>query len=573
MFLENNIWEYKKVDQQSVVELKSQLNIQEELAQMLVNRGVQTFSQAEQFFRPSEKDFLNPFKMLGMYKAVERIKEAIANKENILIYGDYDVDGTCSVAMMKHFLETLSTHVFTYQPHREKEGYGLSMTAVDWLLKEEISLVITLDCGIKDINAAKKLKQKNIDLIICDHHNPAEILPDAFVILNPKQVDCNYNFKELCGCGIGLKLIQGYLNHYKATYDISCAYQLAAIATTADVVPLIGENRLIVYLGLLSINTNPISSVKKIWNTYPSLISFNSADLVFKIAPRINAAGRLAHAKIAVEFLLSSDGEEKSVFSDIESLNKDRKSLDEDITKEALFQLSKTPATRFTNVVYSPNWHKGVIGIVASRIIEDFYKPTIVFSGDGDFITGSARSVKEFDIYEILNQLKHYFTRFGGHKYAAGLTMKREILEDFSKDFEKLVAVNMSKEVRQKKLSIDVDLTLEKLFQNLNKNGVPKLMRIIKQMEPFGPSNPRPVFCFKKLYFKAPPRIVGQKHIKFLFTDFKQAEHIEGIWFNSAEKFQKINKLEKADVVGSVVENYYNNQMNLQLNIKDVKPS
>ena len=334
-----------------------------------------------------------------------------------------------------------------------------------------------------------------------------------------------------------------------------------------------GENRLIVYLGLLSINTNPISSVKKIWNTYPSLISFNSADLVFKIAPRINAAGRLAHAKIAVEFLLSADGDKKSVFSDIESLNNERKSLDEDITNEALFQLSKTPTTRFTNVVYSPNWHKGVIGIVASRIIEKFYKPTIVFSGDGDLITGSARSVKEFDIYEILNQLNHYFTRFGGHKYAAGLTMKREILDDFSKDFEKLVAVNMSKEVRQKKLSIDVDLTLEKLFQNLNKNGVPKLMRIIKQMEPFGPSNPRPVFCFKKLYFKAPPRIVGQKHIKFLFTDFQQAEHIEGIWFNSAEKFQKINKLEIADIVVSVVENYYKNQMNLQLNIKDVKPS
>ncbi|MEC7945494.1 MAG: DHHA1 domain-containing protein, partial [Bacteroidota bacterium] len=337
--------------------------------------------------------------------------------------------------------------------------------------------------------------------------------------------------------------------------------------------PLIGENRLIVYLGLLSINTNPISSVKKIWNTYPSLISFNSADLVFKIAPRINAAGRLAHAKIAVEFLLSADGDEKSVFSDIESLNNERKSLDEDITNEALFQLSKTPATRFTNVVYSPDWHKGVIGIVASRIIEEFYKPTIVFSGDGDLITGSARSVKEFDIYEILNQLNHYFTRFGGHKYAAGLTMKREILEDFSKDFEKLVADNMSKEVRQKKISIDVDLTLEKLFQNLNKNGVPKLMRIIKQMEPFGPSNPRPVFCFKKLYFKTPPRIVGRKHIKFLFTDFQQAKHIGGIWFNSAEKLQKINQLNKADVVGSVVENYYNNQMSLQLNIKDVKPS
>ena len=255
------------------------------------------------------------------------------------------------------------------------------------------------------------------------------------MILNPKQLDCKYSFKELCGCGIGLKLIQGYLNHCKETYDISFAYQLAAIATTADVVPLIGENRIIVHLGLLSINTKPISSVKKIWNIYPNLTSFNSSDLVFKIAPRINAAGRLAHAKIAVEFLLSGEGEEKSVFSELESINKERRSLDEDTTKEALLQLSKFPVTRFTNVVYSPNWHKGVIGIVASRIIENFYKPTIVFSGDGDLITGSARSVKEFDIYNILNQLKHYFTRFGGHKYAAGLTMERQNLDNFSKDF------------------------------------------------------------------------------------------------------------------------------------------
>ena len=573
MFLENNIWEYKKVDHQSVIELKSQLKIPEELIQMLVNRGVHTYSQAEQFFRPSEKDFLNPFNMLGMYKAVDRIKEAVANKENILIYGDYDVDGTCSVAMMKHFLSTFSPDVFTYQPHREKEGYGLSMTAVDWSEKEKISLVITLDCGIKDINAAKKLKQKNIDLIICDHHNPGETLPEAFVILNPKQLDCKYSFKELCGCGIGLKLIQGYLNHCKETYDISFAYQLAAIATTADVVPLIGENRIIVHLGLLSINTKPISSVKKIWTIYPNLTSFNSSDLVFKIAPRINAAGRLAHAKIAVEFLLSGEGEEKSVFSELESINKERRSLDEDTTKEALLQLSKFPGTRFTNVVYSPNWHKGVIGIVASRIIENFYKPTIVFSGDGDLITGSARSVKEFDIYNILNQLKHYYTKFGGHKYAAGLTMERQNFDNFSKDFEKLVADNLSEEVRQKKISVDVDITLEKLFQNLNKHGVPKLMRIIKQMEPFGPSNPRPVFCFKKLHFKTSPRIVGQKHIKFLFTDIQREKDIGGIWFNSAHNLEKINKLEKADVVGSVVENYYNNQMSFQINIKDVKPS
>ena len=493
---------------------------------------------------------------------VERIKEAIANKEKILIYGDYDVDGTCSVAMMKHFLETLSTHVFTYQPHREKEGYGLSMTAVDWLLKEEIGLVITLDCGIKDINAAKKLKQKNIDLIICDHHNPAEILPDAFVILNPKQVDCNYNFKELCGCGIGLKLIQGYLNHYKATYDISCAYQLAAIATTADVVPLIGENRLIVYLGLLSINTNPISSVKKIWSTYPSLVSFNSADLVFKIAPRINAAGRLAHAKIAVEFLLSSDGEEKSVFSDIESLNKDRKSLDEDITKEALFQLSKTPATRFTNVVYSPNWHKGVIGIVASRLIETHYKPTVVFTRSGDVLTASARSVRGFDLYAALLACQDYIMQFGGHKYAAGLTIRPEQYVDFCKRFEEVVSNQILPEQQERTLSIDMEIPIAEI--------TPKFFRIINRMAPFGPGNMRPVLISKGVIDRGYAKRVGSEeaHLKCSFDAGN--ESIDAIGFGLGNKLEIVQS-SRCDIAYVVDENDWNGKTNFQLNLKGIK--
>ncbi len=573
MLLENNIWEYKEVDQQNVIELKDQLQITNEIAQMLLSRGVKSYNQAKQYFRPSEKDFLDPFSMYGMIEAVKRIKKALDNKENILIYGDYDVDGTCSVAMMKHFLSTFSSQVYTYQPHREKEGYGLSLKSVDWSVKQKISLVITLDCGIKDINAAKKLKQENIDLIICDHHNPGENLPVAFAILNPKQDHCSYSFKELCGCGIGLKLIQGYMNLFQSKYNLSNAYQLAAIATTADVVPLIGENRLIVFLGLLYINSSPIYSIKKIWKSYPNLISFTSSDLVFKVAPRINAAGRLAHAKIAVEFLLSDGIEEQSVYNEIESLNSNRRSLDEDTTTEALSQLATFPQKRFTNVVYSPNWHKGVIGIVASRIIEKYYKPTIVFSGDGELITGSARSIKDLDIYVILDELKHYFKRFGGHKYAAGLTLERANLADFSRDFENLVLERMSGELKQKKISIDTDLTISQLYNSLNREGWPKIMRIIKQMEPFGPSNPRPVFCFRNLDIIDSPRIVGQKHIKFLFSDSEKLKKIGGIWFNSSSIMDELQLMKKVDVVGTIIENHYNNLLSFQINIKDIKPS
>ena len=572
MPLENNIWEFSDVDQTIVDDLKQQLNIEEVIAQILVSRKITSFNEAKQFFRPSDKDFLDPLSMDGMPLAIRRLKKAFEQKENILIYGDYDVDGTCSVALLYHFSSHFSEHVYCYQPHREKEGYGISLMAVDWMKEKNIQLVIALDCGIKDFKAAKLMHEIGIDLIICDHHKPGNQLPIAKAILNPKKEQCDYNFKELCGCGIGFKFIQAYKKQFQIQYDENLALQLTAIATTADVVPLIGENRLIVSQGLAQININPIASIKKIFSLYKYTKGVNTSDLVFKVAPRINAAGRLSHAKLAVQFLLSKNDELEMAFNEIENLNSYRRELDEEITNEALSQLSIKPNSRVTNLVHSPKWHKGVIGIVASRIMEHYYKPTIVFSGNGDVLTGSARSVKEFDIYAILEELQHHFERFGGHKYAAGMSLKKENKEKFFEEFENLVASKMTDELKYKKLKIDSKLSLQQLAQNKNESGIPKMMRIIKQMEPFGPSNSRPVFCFKGLLLSCKPKIVGQKHIKFHFTDEENSIITEGIWFNSVEGIQIIEDAQRLDVVATLMENHFNNQISIQLNIKDIKP-
>ena len=572
MPLENNIWEFNEVNQTIIDVLVQQLNIEEVIAQILVSRKITSFNEAKQFFRPSDKDFLDPLSMDGMSLAISRLNKAFEQKENILKYGDYDVDGTCSVALLHHFSSHFSDNIYCYQPHREKEGYGISLMAIDWMKEKNIQLVIALDCGIKDFKAAKLMHEMGINLIICDHHKPGNQLPIAKAILNPKKENCNYNFKELCGCGIGFKFIQAYKKRFQVKYDESLALQLTAIATTADVVPLIGENRLIVSKGIAEININPIAPLKRIFSLYKYTKGVNASDLVFKIAPRINAAGRLAHAKIAVQFLLSKYDELEVVFNEIESLNSYRRELDEEITNEALSQLSIMPSSRFTNLVHSPKWHKGVIGIVASRIMEHYYKPTIVFSGKGDVLTGSARSIKEFDIYAVLEELQHHFVRFGGHKYAAGMSLKKENKEKFFEEFENLVASKMTDELKCKKLKIDSKLSLNQLAQNKNERGIPKIMRIIKQMEPFGPSNSRPVFCFKGLVLSCEPKIVGQKHLKFHFIDEENSIITEGIWFSSVEAIQILEDVKKLDVVATLMENHFNNQISIQLNIKDIKP-
>ncbi|MBH18876.1 MAG: single-stranded-DNA-specific exonuclease RecJ [Crocinitomicaceae bacterium] len=566
-----NQWLLKKVDETISKKLALELKISIELSKILVSRGITNFDLAENYFRPKKQHFYNAFLMKGMEISVHRLKSAIEQNQNILIYGDYDVDGTCSVALMVRFLKKINASVKYYQPHRETEGYGLSLKSVEWSVKNKINLVIALDCGIKDLLAADALKKNNIDLIICDHHKPGEELPKAFAILNPKQEDCHYPFKELCGCGIGLKLVQAYDQKFDLQLNLSSSYQLAAVATAADVVPLKEENRLITFLGLKEINMSPINPFKILFSTLKKEGGINIGDLIFKVAPRINAAGRLDTAILAADFLISDSKEAIKSLKEIEINNEDRKSLDEQTTLEAMEYLNIQPKERYTNFVYSKKWHKGVVGIVASRIIEKYYKPTIVLTGHGDVITGSARSVKDFDIYSVLHSLKHYFIRFGGHKYAAGLSLKKENLELFKKAFEDEVKKHIKKENLFPKILIDHELSLKTLFSDANGQNIPKIFRIIQQMEPFGVGNPKPIFIFKNLINDSNPKIVGENHIKFQFLDVQKENTINGIWFNSISSYDLINNKNQMDVVGSMDENIFRNQRSLQILIKDIR--
>jgi len=566
-----NIWIESEVDNETVKNLASDLNISQILSKILVARGINTFKSAQEFFRPHSNQFHDGFLMKGMEQAVSRIKKAVEKNENILVYGDYDVDGTCSVALIIRFLQKITTNIFHYQPHREKEGYGISLKSVKWCKSKNINLVIALDCGIKDVLASESMKKNSIDLIICDHHKPGEILPEAIAILNPKQQDCQYPFKELCGCGIGLKLIQSYNHKFNLNLNFEIFFQLAAVASAADVVPLIDENRLIVYLGLKALNDQPIEPLKLLFKNLKKEGEINIGDLIFKIAPRINAAGRMATAKIAANYLISDSESLLENLKTIESNNDERKKIDEKITNEALSQLEKQPLDRVTNLVYSKDWHKGVVGIVASRIIEKYYLPTIVLSEGENILTGSARSVKGFDIYSVLDNLKHLFVRFGGHKYAAGLSLRKENLELFQKAFEKEVKHQINMEDLSPKIHIDNELSLDLLFKNLNVNNTPKIFRIIKQMEPFGVGNPKPTFVFRNLLNHYPPKIVGESHLKFQFSDAKKDKFIDAIWFNSIENFEALKNAQYMEVVGTLDENVFRGNRKMQILIKDIK--
>ena len=564
-------WVDNEVNLKFVKELASELNVSNIISKILVSRGVDNYAAAQNYFRPNFNQFHDGFLMKGMQKSITRLNSAVRKNESILIYGDYDVDGTCSVALMVEFLKKINAKVMHYQPHREIEGYGISLKSVAWCKENSIDLVIALDCGIKDLKASKSLKENNVDLIICDHHKPGELLPEAFSILNPKQYDCEYPFKELCGCGIGFKLILCYLKNFNLDIDLNSFYQLAAVATAADLVPLINENRLLVFLGLKAMNKSSIPPFQLLFEKLNTQNNYNVGDLIFKIAPRINAAGRLDSASIATNFLISNIDDAERNLSKIESINEKRKTIDEQITDQALDQLNKQPIERFINFVYSPDWHKGVVGIVASRIIEKYYFPTIVLTGKNEIITGSARSVKGFDLYKVLNKLKHFFVRFGGHKYAAGLSLKKENLELFKEAFEAEIKKVIKKEDLIPKIYIDSELSLNELFENRNQNNTPKIYRIIKQMEPFGIGNPKPIFIFKKLMNNIPPKIVGENHIKFQFTDYLTNHLTDAIWFNSIDSYNMVKNAHFMDVVGTIDENVYKGNRNMQILIKDIR--
>lgn len=572
------VWQLKETTNQSAVKLLSeQLNVSDVIAKLLVEREVSTFEGASDFFRPKLSHLHDPFLMEDMDKSVERLTSAIGNNEKIMIYGDYDVDGSSSVALMVLFLKKLTDNYIFYQPDRYGEGYGISFAGIEKAKKEGVGLMIALDCGTRAVDKITLANEYGIDVIVCDHHSPGPELPPAFAILNPKKPTCNYPYKELCGCGIGFKLIQGFaLNQGLGLEDVVEYLDLVTLAIGADIVPLNGENRTLAYFGLEQINSNPRLGIRKLLETNNKLKNITISNLVFVIAPRINAAGRISHANAAVEMLLVEDEEKAVEFcNQINNYNNERKELDKDITEDALnlvkhesfYQNSKS------TVVWNSSWHKGVVGIVASRLIENYYKPTIVLTIQDGEATGSARSLKGFDILEAITSCSDLLTKFGGHKYAAGLSLKEENLETFRERFEKYVCDHIEDDLLIPKIRIDAEITGEDLLPDVLGNSLPKLFRISEQFSPFGPHNMRPVFRMNNLMDTGYSKIVGEDHIKFALKCPITNKIFTGIGFKMGEKIDELKSKKPIDVVFNLDLNEYRGNVELQFSIKDFKLS
>lgn len=560
-------WTIKpKPTQHEIDQLSKELKVESLVSQLLLQRGITTYEEARDFFRPELSHLHDPFLMKDMDKAVERIEKAIASNENILVYGDYDVDGTTSVALLSSYLMEEYPNVATYIPDRYSEGYGVSLQGIDFASDNGFSLIIALDCGVKAIEQVKYAKEKEIDFIICDHHRPGDTLPEAIAVLDPKRADCEYPYKELCGCGVGFKLIQALASKKGETAeDLMLHLDLVATAIGADIVPITGENRVLAYYGLQVINANPRIGFKAIIDQIKKQ-TLTITDVVFIIAPRINAAGRMKHGQHAVNLLVETDLNVAQKFAkEIEQFNSDRRNLDKEITKEALLQIQENKEEdRFTSVVYDENWHKGVIGIVASRLTETYYRPTLVFTKSGDKLAASARSVKGFDVYEALEGCTECLEQFGGHKYAAGLTLLEENYEKFKTQFEKVVSESIDPSLLQPELTIDINIELDQI--------TPKLMRILKQFAPFGPGNMTPVFMAEKIQDTGYAKCVGEdeKHLKLTACQNGSAP-IGAIGFNLGNKMENVKNKGTFDAVFSLDENEWNGSVNLQLKLRDIR--
>ena len=559
-------WTLKTAPNLSLVdELSEVLSIDKVLSSLLIQRGVHTFDQAKKFFRPSLDDLHDPFLLKDMDIAVSRIEKAIANNENILIYGDYDVDGTTAVSLVSSYLKTITTKIATYIPDRYDEGYGISTQGIDFAADHNFSLIIALDCGIKAIEKVNYASQKNIDFIICDHHKPGDKLPKAVAVLNAKREDCSYPFDELCGCGVGFKLVQALASKRGQTIeDLTQYLDLVAIAIAADIVPITGENRVLTYFGLQVINSNPRNGIKAIIQEVHKKV-LTITDVVFIIAPRINAAGRIKHGNAAVELLTESNFEQALEFAKaINQYNTERRVLDAQITKEALLQIEENKEKeQFTSVVFNETWHKGVIGIVASRLIETYYRPTLVFTKSGNKLAASARSVKGFDVYEALEQCSEFIEQFGGHKYAAGLTLDPEMYTAFKNKFEAVVKNTIDKELLIPEITIDASLELSDI--------TPKFFRILKQMGPFGPKNMKPVFTTNAVRDNGYGKRVGEDKNHLRINVKRTSNSIAGIGFGMGNLFENIKDNQSFDICYSIDENEWNGKKSLQLRIRDIK--
>jgi single-stranded-DNA-specific exonuclease len=560
-------WTIKpKPSEEKVKLLAEALKVEEFLATLLVQRGIETYEEARQFFRPTLEDLHNPYLMKDMDKAVERIELAIENGENILVFGDYDVDGTTAVSLVSSYLKTYYPNVATYIPDRYDEGYGISFKGIDYADDNSFSLIIALDCGIKSIDHVGYAKEKNIDFIICDHHRPGEFLPKAVAVLDPKRDDCTYPYDELCGCGIGFKLIQALgENRNQTIEDLTSYLDLVATAIAADIVPMTGENRILAYFGLQVINSDPRPGFKALVHQIKKQ-TLDITDVVFIIAPRINAAGRIKHGNHAVELLTEFDFEQAQQFAlEIEAYNSERKDLDKQITKEALAQIiENNEEKRFTSVVFQQDWHKGVIGIVASRLIETYYRPTLVFTKSGDKYAASARSVKGFDVYNALEACSEHLEQFGGHMYAAGMTLLEENYQLFKNAFEKVVEETIHPDMLIPEIAIDAEINLSDI--------TPKLTRILKQFEPYGPQNMTPVFLTKNVKDTGYTQKLGAdgEHLK-LFVRQNNSEGMAAIGFGLGNKMELATNKKPFEAVYCIDENEWNGKTSIQLRLKDIK--
>ena len=561
-------WTLKTEPETKKIEaLQEALQVDATIATLLLQRGVETFEDAKKFFRPSLKELHDPFLMKDMDKAVARIEKAIANNENILVYGDYDVDGTTSVALMSTYLKSVHNLVYTYIPNRYDEGYGVSYKGINFALENNFTLIIALDCGIKSVEKVAHAKSLGIDFIICDHHRPGDQIPEASAVLDPKREDCEYPYKELCGCGVGFKLIEALASKEgKTAADLTEYLDLVATAIGADIVPIDGENRVLAYFGLQVINTNPRPGIKAIL-TQVEKTELTITDVVFVVAPRINAAGRMKHGNYAVTLLTEEDETLATKYAEeINDYNLERRETDKKITEEALEQIIEhKEQDRLTTVVYHETWHKGVIGIVASRLTETYYRPTLVFTKSGEFLAASARSVKGFDVYNALEACSEHIEQFGGHKYAAGLTLKEENYEAFKKAFEDEVSKTIDRDLLTPEIKIDAKIELSTIDSKFN--------RILKQFAPYGPNNMTPVFLTENLVDTGYGKRVGgdKTHLRLTAKHPDAPEQLVGIGFSMGDKFDIISEGKPFKAVYSIDENEWQGNVSLQMKLRDIK--
>ena len=560
-------WSFKEIPPREQVEaLSRQINVNAYLSAILLQRQTATFEEAKNYFRPSLNNLHDPFLMKDMDVAVKRLHDAIQSQERILIYGDYDVDGTTAVALVYSFLNKFYPHCEVYVPDRYSEGYGVSQAGVEWASENDFTLIISLDCGIKASEMVNLAKQKGIDFIICDHHLPDDNIPRAVAVLDPKRNDCNYPYQELSGCGLGFKFIQAYSKLYGHADDVCNYLDLVAVSIASDIVPITGENRILAFYGLKKLNENPLPGLKALIDIAGLKNELDVSSIVFTLGPRINAAGRIAHAKAAVQLLVSqSEAEANALAEKVNIKNDVRKQVDADITEEALAMIADSDSLRGakSTVLFKNTWHKGVIGIVAARCVEKYYRPTIILTESNNKITGSARSINGFDLYSAILECSDLLEKFGGHKYAAGLTLDMSNLQAFQQKFEEVVSASVTDEMLTPVIEVDISIPFDAITV--------KFLNILKQMAPFGPENQRPIFAAKNVYVFNSLSSFKDKHIKFLAAQQGNDSVFNAVGFDLIEFYDRLSQRDTFDMLFTIEENNYNGITSIQLRIKDIK--